>query len=55
MTLTRWNFASFSLRRNVSGIQTSTPWSRIDFILVTVSSNARRGSFHCCRRYMLTE
>ena len=58
LTVTSWNSAAFSLRKNVSGIHSSFQLSlrrRIMSTPVTNESNARRLSVHACRRYMLTE
>ena len=57
--VTWWNDAVFSLLKNTSGIQIFVHPSSSSFNLVLLllrcGSNARRLSFHCWRRYMLSE
>jgi len=58
LTVTSWNVARFSLRKNVSGIQILFQWSsprRTLRILEWMGLKVSRGSYHDCRRYMLTE
>jgi len=58
LTVTSWNVARFSLRKNVSGIQILFQWSsprRTLSILGWIGLKASRRSHQDCRRYMLTE